>query len=74
MSGWSCKFEENETCLRVDGANCRPGMKGCILQGQVTFHDGITPSPTWPPGHPRSLSTGETGSPAPPEDPGTRRK
>ena len=53
MSGWSCPHELNEVCLKVDGAWCRPGMKGCILQGKVTFHDGVVPSPEWPVGHPR---------------------
>lgn len=53
MSGWSCKYEVNAICLKVDGALCRPGMKGCILQGQVTFHDGVVPTPEWPAGHPR---------------------
>ena len=51
MSGWSCKYEVNAICLKVDGALCRPGMKGCILQGQVTFHDGVVPTPEWPAGH-----------------------
>ena len=53
MSGWSCQYEVNDICLKVDGAICRPGMKGCILQGKVTFHDGQVPSPEWPAGHPR---------------------
>lgn len=53
MSGWSCPHELKETCLKVDGAWCRPGMKGCILQGKVTFRDGVVPAPEWPVGHPR---------------------
>ncbi len=69
MSGWSCKFEVNETCLRLDGAYCRPGMKGCILHGQVTFHDGIVPAPTWPPGHHRNQDTGGSEPAGQPEDP-----
>jgi hypothetical protein len=62
LSGWSCKFEANGICLRVDGAYCRPGMKGCVLQGQVTFHDGIEPSPQWPKGHRRHKAAGEGGA------------
>ena len=54
MSGWSCKFDLNGICERVDGAYCRPSMKGCILQGKVEFHDGVIPSPVWPSDHPRS--------------------
>ena len=65
MSGWSCKFEVNGICERVDGAYCRPGMKGCILHGQVTFHDGIVPSPSWPPGHARNQPSVKTNG----EDP-----
>ena len=41
----------NGICDHVAGAYCRPGMKGCILYGKVTFHDGVIPSPVWPPGH-----------------------
>ncbi len=52
MSGWSCQFEVKGICLKVDVAICRPGMKGCILQGKVTFHDGETPSPERPAGPP----------------------
>jgi hypothetical protein len=74
MSGWSCKFEVNETCLRLDGAYCRPGMKGCILHGQVTFQDGIVPAPTWPRGHLRNQRTGGSESAVLPEDPDTQRK
>lgn len=51
MSGWSCRFDLNGICDRVDGAYCRPGMKGCILYGKVTFQDGVIPAPVWPPGH-----------------------
>ncbi len=54
MSGWSCRHFVNEVCQHVDGAICRPGMKGCIIMGKVSFEDGVIPSPVWPPGHPRS--------------------
>jgi hypothetical protein len=36
--------------MKVAGAYCRPGMKGCILVGKVTFQDGVIPAPVWPPG------------------------
>lgn len=62
MSGWSCRFDVNGICDRVDGAYCRPGMKGCILQGQVTFHDGVVPLPVWPEGQLRNRTTDGPGS------------
>lgn len=34
-------------------AFCRPGMKGCILVGKVTFPDGVVPAPVWPEGSAR---------------------
>jgi hypothetical protein len=48
MSSWSCRYEAGGLCKKVDGAYCRPGMKGCILVGKVTFQDGVVPSPVWP--------------------------
>ncbi len=65
MSGWGCPYEVNGICDRVDGAYCRPGMKGCILHGKVEFHDGIIPSPVWPPG--RSQDTSVSGDEEPPD-------
>jgi hypothetical protein len=38
----------NELCQKVTGAYCRPGMRGCVLCGLVTFHDGVVPHPEWP--------------------------
>lgn len=49
MSSWNCRHEVNGICMKVAGAYCRPGMKGCILVGKVTFQDGVIPSPVWPP-------------------------
>ncbi|HET9554642.1 MAG TPA: hypothetical protein VFP50_16875 [Anaeromyxobacteraceae bacterium] len=54
MSSWSCRYDRNGLCGKLDGAYCRPGMKGCILAGKVSFEDGVVPSPVWPPDHPRS--------------------
>ena len=54
MSSWSCRHELDGICKRVDGAWCRPGMKGCVLAGKVQFADGVIPAPVWPPGHPRA--------------------
>lgn len=50
MSSFSCPHQVNEICLRVDGAYCRPGMRGCVLCGKVVFEDGIIPAPRWPSG------------------------
>jgi hypothetical protein len=37
MSGWGCPNELKGTCLRVEGRECDPGMKGCILFGRFVF-------------------------------------
>jgi hypothetical protein len=50
VSSWSCPHEESGTCNKVAGAYCRPGMKGCVLVGKVSFQDGDVPEPEWPPG------------------------
>lgn len=50
MSSWSCRYELKGICKKVDGAYCRPGMKGCILVGKVKFEDGVVPAPVWPEG------------------------
>jgi hypothetical protein len=50
LSSWSCPHQVNEVCRKVKGAYCRPGMRGCILVGKVTFQDGVVPAPVWPPG------------------------
>jgi hypothetical protein len=54
LSSWSCRYEVDGLCRKVDGAFCRPGMKGCILVGKVTFQDGVVPSPVWPSGNPEA--------------------
>jgi len=64
VTGWGCRHEVNGVCQRVDGALCRPGMRGCILVGKVTFADGRIPAPVWPVGHPRAAP----GSPGPDPD------
>lgn len=48
MTSWSCPHEAEGLCRRVDGACCRPGMRGCVLAGKVTFEDGQIPAPRWP--------------------------
>ncbi len=50
MSSWNCPHQVNDACLKVDGAYCRPGMRGCILVGKVKFQDGKIPAPVWMPG------------------------
>ena len=67
MSGWSCRYAVNDRCDKIDGAYCRPGMKGCILVGKVSFPDGVIPAPVWPPDHPRSRA--KAAGEAPPEPP-----
>jgi len=59
VSSWNCRHEVNGICQKVDGAYCRPGMKGCILVGKVKFQDGVIPAPVWPP----TSERGGTGSP-----------
>ena len=50
MSSWSCPHQVNDICLKVKGACCRPGMRGCVISGKVAFQDGVVPYPVWPPG------------------------
>ncbi len=54
MSSWSCPNEERGLCNKVARAYCRPGMKGCVLVGKVTFQDGTIPDPVWPDAHPKT--------------------
>jgi len=40
-SGWGCQFlgkngEIKEWCMRLNH-ECKPGCKGCIISGEVTF-------------------------------------
>jgi hypothetical protein len=42
MSGWSCRHQSGEECLKV-GVPCRPGMRGCVLIGRVVFADDVVP-------------------------------
>lgn len=37
MSSWSCPHDHNGICMRVSGAVCDPGMRGCVLHGKVVF-------------------------------------
>lgn len=37
MGGWGCVHDVNETCTRVAGRPCDPGMKGCVLAGRFRF-------------------------------------
>lgn len=50
MSGsWGCPHEFAGLCQRLAGAYCDPGMRGCVLDGKVTFGDGRPHDPRWPP-------------------------
>ena len=35
--GWGCPHEVNDTCSKVAGRPCDPGMKGCELAGRYAF-------------------------------------
>ncbi len=60
MSAWSCPHQVNDLCRTVRGAYCRPGMRGCVIAGKVTFEDGVAPRPVWPPGaDPRERAAAE---------------
>ncbi len=59
-------------CKKVDLACCRPGMKGCILVGKVTFADGVIPAPVWPDGEGRGKRAADPGSGVPGADDGER--
>jgi hypothetical protein len=60
MSGsWGCPHEVDGLCQRVNGAICEPGMRGCVLDGKVTFPDGRPHPPRWP-----SPGDGDERSPA----------
>lgn len=48
MTGWGCPHEVDGLCQRVNGAFCRPGMRGCVLVGKVEQADGVAPLPQWP--------------------------
>ena len=49
MSGsWGCPHEVDGLCQRVNGAICEPGMRGCVLDGKVTFPDHRPHLPRWP--------------------------
>lgn len=51
MSGsWGCPHEVDGICQKVNGAYCKPGMRGCVLAGKVEFEEGKPPLPRWPPG------------------------
>ena len=45
---WGCPHEFDGLCQRVNGAICEPGMRGCVLDGKVTFSDGRPHLPKWP--------------------------
>lgn len=55
--GWGCPHEIDGLCQRVNGAICEPGMRGCVLDGKVTFPDGRPHLPRWP-------SPGDVAAPA----------
>jgi len=35
--GWGCPHEEGGKCGKVQGRECEPGMKGCVLAGRFVF-------------------------------------
>jgi hypothetical protein len=48
MSSWGCPHQVNQLCQKLKGPYCRPGMRGCVLAGKVSFHHGEVPFPEWP--------------------------
>lgn len=48
MSAWSCPHDVENVCQRVLGALCKPGMRGCVLEGRVRFADPGMNLPTKP--------------------------
>jgi len=62
MSGsWGCPHELDGLCQKVNGALCEPGMRGCVLDGKVTFPDDRPHLPRWP--------TKDGRPPSPPREP-----
>lgn len=54
MAGWGCVHEVNETCTRVAGRACDPGMKGCILAGRFRFSNEDKNRPVKKPSDPQA--------------------
>jgi hypothetical protein len=74
MSSWSCPHQVDDLCIKVQGAYCRPGMRGCVLAGRVVFEDGVVPSPVWPEGaDPRERAQAEAALAAAAPADGRRR-
>jgi hypothetical protein len=48
MSGWGCRHQYEDQCLRLR-KECKPGVPGCVLHGKVTFIHAIEPEPTGAP-------------------------
>lgn len=42
MSGWGCRYQVGDDCLKL-GSSCRPGTRGCVLDGKVVFADSPAP-------------------------------
>lgn len=64
---WGCPHELDGLCQRVNGAICEPGMRGCVLDGKVTFPDGRSHRPRWPsPGDPDERARGGADGPGKP--------
>ncbi len=41
MSGWCCPHEQTGLCVKVNNTTCKPGMKGCVLQGRFQWADAV---------------------------------
>jgi hypothetical protein len=66
MSGWGCPNELRGTCLRVNGRDCDPGMKGCVLHGRFVFSN---PAKNPPPKRTKPAAASlSPGTAAEPED------
>ncbi len=42
-ASWSCPHDLNGVCQRVAGAQCRPGMRGCVLHGRFVLANAPGP-------------------------------
>lgn len=43
MATWGCPNEISGRCEKVQGRQCQPGMKGCVLHGKTLFQADIDP-------------------------------
>lgn len=37
MGGWSCRYQIEDKCRKMNMITCSPGMPGCVLRGRYHF-------------------------------------